>query len=166
MAFVLLAVEKDIILFGFSPEDLAAAREALQNGERRMKIDHVLPQGSFFRVHDNGMVASQLQAESKGTLKAPEGTLAGEIGFETTDRGFDLSVFTNFAKVFGVAEADGVLHPIPVEDRVLLGEGKPWFSAIGQSFLKKGHFQALRDSATAGDQDSVEAVKLLDAAEG
>ena len=165
VAFVLLAVEKDMVLFGFSPEDLAAAREALQGGAKRMKIDRALPQGSFFRFHDNGMVASQLQAESKGALKAPDGLLAGEIGFETTDRGFDLSVFTNFAKIFAVAEGDGAPHPVPVEERVLLGGGKPWFTAIGQSFLKKSHIQALRDSAAAGDEDSVEMVKLLDAAE-
>ena len=164
IALVLLTVEKDMVLFGLSPDDLAAAREALQNESKRMKVTRSLPQGSFFRFHDNGMVASQLQAESKGALKAPEGTLAGEIGFEMTDRGFDLSVFTNFAKVFGVVEADGAFHPIPIEDRVLLGGGKPWFSVIGQSFFKKSHIQALRDSAAAGDEDSVEIVKLLDAA--
>ena len=164
VAFVLLTVEKEMVLFGFSPEDLAAAREALQNETKRMKVDRALPQGSFFRFHDNGMVATQLQAESTGALKAPEGSLSAEIGFEMTDRGFDLSVFTNFAKVFGVAEEDGAFHPIPIEDRVLLGGGKPWFSVIGQSFFKKSHIQALRDSAAAGDEDSVEIVKLLDAA--
>ena len=164
MALVLLTVEKDMVLFGLSPEDLAAAREALQSESKRMKVTRSLPQGSFFRFHDNGMVAAEIQADSMGALKAPVEPLRAEVGYELTDRGFDLSVFSNFAKVFGVAEPDGATHPIPMEDLLLIGGGRPWFSAIGQSFFKKSHIQALRDSAAAGDEDAAEVVELLDAA--
>lgn len=165
MALFLLTVEKDMILFGLSPEDLSAARDALQNESKRMKVTRSLPQGSFFRFHDNGMVAAEIQADSMGALKAPVEPLRAEVGYELTDRGFDLSIFSNFAKVFGVAEPDGAAHPIPMEDLLLIGGGKPWFSAIGQSFFKKSHIQALRDSAAAGDEDAVEVVALLDAAQ-
>ncbi len=164
MALVLLTVEKDMVLFGLSPEDLAAAREALQSESKRMKVTRSLPQGSFFRFHDNGMVAAEIQADSMGALKAPVEPLRAEVGYELTDRGFDLSVFSNFAKVFGVAEPDGAAHPILKEDLLLIGGGRPWFSAIGQSFFKKSHIQALRDSAAAGDEDAAEVVELLDAA--
>ncbi|NLB82948.1 MAG: hypothetical protein GX791_01750 [Synergistaceae bacterium] len=164
IALFLLTVEKDMILFGFSPEDLAAAREALQNESKRMKVTRSLPQGSFFRFHDNGMVASEIQTDSMGALKAPVEPLEAEVGYEMTEKGFNFSLFSNFAKVFGVAEPDGAVHPIPMEDLLLVGGGKPWFSAIGQSFFKKSHIQALRDSAAAGDEDAVEVVGLLDAA--
>ncbi|MEA4881731.1 MAG: hypothetical protein VB045_09695 [Synergistaceae bacterium] len=43
IALVLLTVEKDMVLFGFSPEDLAAARGALQSESKRMKIPRSLP---------------------------------------------------------------------------------------------------------------------------
>lgn len=164
IALVLLTVEKDMVLFGFSPEDLAAARDALQNESKRMKVTRSLPQGSFFRFHDNGMVAAEIQADSMGALKAPVEPLTAEIGYELTGKGFNFSIYSNFAKVFGVAEPEGAFHPIPIEDLLLIGGGKPWFSAIGQSFFKKSHIQALRDSAAAGDEDAVEVVGLLDAA--
>ena len=61
MALVLASVEQDMVLVGFTPEDIAAAREALNDGSKRMKLDRRLPQGSFFFFHDNAMAASELQ---------------------------------------------------------------------------------------------------------
>lgn len=161
VAVALVSVEGDMILVGFTPEDLAAARDALKDGGRRMKLDRRLPQGNFFFFHDNGMAASELQAESDGVLKPPVGNLLAEAGINAADTGYDFSVFTNFAKVFSLLgeEKSGPMAP---GDRILVGGGKPWFVFMGKVFLDKKHFQAVRDAAAAGDSDAAEFVKLLE----
>ena len=164
MALVLASVEQDMVLVGFTPEDIAAAREALNDGSKRMKLDRRLPQGSFFFFHDNGMAASELQAESDGVLKDPVGNLLAEAGINASDKGFDFSVFTNFAKVFSLA-ADTPSMPLTKDDRILLGGGKPWFTLVGRPFLEKKHFQVLREAAAGGDYDAAQAVQFLDAAQ-
>ena len=157
----LVSVEQNMVLLGITPEDLAAAREALNDGGKRMKLERRLPQGNFFYFHDNGMAASELQAESDGVLKEPVGTLLAEAGINASDTGYDFSVFTNFAKVFSLMgeEASG---PLSSGDRILIGGGKPWFVLMGRVFLDKKHFQAVRDAAAAGDSDAAEFVKLLE----
>ena len=163
MALVLASVEQDMVLVGFTPEDIAAAREALNDGSKRMKLDRRLPQGSFFFFHDNGMAASELQAQSDGVLKDPVGNLLAELGINASDKGYDFSVFTNFAKVFSLA-ADTPSQPLTKDDRILIGGGKPWFTLVGRPFLEKKHFQVLREAAAGGDTDAAEAVQFLDAA--
>lgn len=164
MALVLASVEQDMILVGFTPEDIAAAREALNDGSKRMKLDRRLPQGSFFFFHDNGMAASELQAESDGVLKDPVGNLLAELGINASDKGYDFSVFTNFAKVFSLA-ADTPSQPLTKDDRILIGGGKPWFTLVGRPFIEKKHFQVLREAAAGGDYDAAQAVQFLDAAQ-
>ena len=146
MALVLATVEQDMLLIGFTPEDIDAARSALNFGEKRMKLDRRLPQGSFFYFHDNGMAASELQAESKGVLKDPEGNLIAELGWDASDYRYDFSVFTNFAKVFSLA-ADVPSDPLPMRDRVLMGGGKPWLALMGRTFLEKKHFDEMKEAA-------------------
>jgi len=162
-ALALLSVEQDMVLLGFTPEDLAAARGALSDGSKRIKLDRRVPQGSFFFFHDNGMAASELQAESDGFLGAPVGNLLAEFGVNASDKGFDFSVFTNMAKVFSLV-SDAPSSPLSKDDRILLGGGKPWFTLVGKAMLDKKHFQTVRDAAAGGDSDAAEFVEFLEGA--
>lgn len=161
MALVLASVEKDMVLIGFTPEDIAAARGALADEGKRIRLDRKLPQGSFFYFHDNGMAASELQAESDGVLKQPVGTLLAELGVNASEKGYDFSIFTNFAKVFSLV-GDVKSEPLSRDDKILMGGGKPWFTLMGKTFLDKKHFQTVRDAAAAGDSDAAEFVRLFE----
>lgn len=149
MSLVLVSVDQDMVLLGFTPEDIAAAREALNDGGRRMKLDRSLPHGSFFYFHDNGMAASELQAESDGFLKDPAGNLVAELGLDASEHRFDLSVFTNFVKIFSL-DSGSVSEPLAMGDRVLLGGGRPWLALMGRIFLEKRYFDSMKE---AGGED-------------
>ncbi|MGI6791040.1 hypothetical protein [Aminivibrio sp.] len=59
------------------------------------------------------MAASELQAESDGVLKQPVGTLLAELGVNASEKGYDFSIFTNFAKVFSLVGDVKVRPPVP-----------------------------------------------------
>ncbi len=155
MSLVLASVEKDMLLLGFTPEDIAAARDALNDGGKRMKLNRSLPQGSFFYFHDNGMVATELQAESEGVLGEPVGNLVAEIGLDASDKRYDLSIFSNFAQVFSLV-SDMPFEPLSMEDRILMGGGKPWLAFMGRFFLEKKHFESIKE---AGGEEVVMALE-------
>ncbi len=70
---------------GFTPEDIAAAREALNDGSKRMKLDRRLPREVLF-FHDNGMAASSSRpnrTESEGS----RGILLAVAGINASDKG-------------------------------------------------------------------------------
>ena len=161
-AMVLISVESDMLLMGFSPEDIAAAREALKDPQKRMKIDRKLAQDNFFYFHDNGMAAENIRNASKGALPEPQALLAAELAFGLTQKGFDLSLLSNFSKVFPAPEGSPAAAPLSGDQKLLLGGGKPWFSAVLQLALDKRHFQGVRDAAQAGDENAAQVVKLLE----
>ncbi len=104
------------------------------------------------------MAASELQAESEGVLKDPVGTLVAEVGLDASEYRYDLSLFTNFAKVFSLA-GDIAYEPLPMNDRILLGGGKPWFAFMGKTFLEKKHFDAAREAGGDDVAAALEAAK-------
>lgn len=159
---VLLTVEGNTLLMGLTSENLTAVKVALTDESKRMKLQKNVPQGSFFHFHDNGIVASELQAESEGILKEPEGNVVAEFGLNASEAGYDFSFFTNFASVFSLAPKTP-LDPISEADRLLVGGGKPWFAMIGKCPIHKGSFDALREAGES-DSDIAEALQLLDLA--
>lgn len=162
VAGVLLSVEGELLLFGFSPEDIGAAREALADPAKRMNMERRLPQKNFYYFHDNGMAAAELIAQSKGTLNQPTENLAAEIGFGISEKGFDLSVFSNFAKTFGLDKLETEIRPISKEDLFLVGGGTPWLTMAGRVVMEKKHFQMIRDAAQGGDNDAAQIVEALE----
>ncbi len=162
VAGVLLSVEGDMVLFGFGPEDIEAAKAALADPAKRMNMQRRLPQKNFYFFHDNGMAAAELIAQSKGTLEEPVENLFAEIGFGLTEKGFDLSVFTNFAKTFGLDKLETEIRPLSKDDLFLVGGGSAWLTMAGRVVMEKKHFDMIREAAEGGDQDAAQVVEVLE----
>ncbi len=162
IAFALISVEGDMILAGMSPEDIEAARGALADPAKRMKLERRLPQKNFLYFHDNGMAASELTAQSMGVLGEPTEDLLLELGFGTVKNGFGLSVFTNFARVFGLDDLAQQLLPIKKDDMFLAGGGHAWLAWAARAVIEKKHFQIIRDVAEEGDYDAKQIVEALE----
>lgn len=162
VAGVLLSVEGDMVLFGFGPEDIEAVKAALADPAKRMNMQRCLPQKNFFFFHDNGMAAAELVTQSKGMLEEPVDNLFAEIGFDLTKKGFDLSVFTNFAKTFGLDKLETEPRPLSKDDMFLVGGGTPWLTMAGRVVIEKKHFDMIREAAEDGDQDAEQVVEVLE----
>ncbi len=162
VAAVLLSVEDDMILFGFGEEDIKAARDALADPAKRMNPARNLPQRNFIYFQDNGMMAEEILAASEGVLKEAAGSLMAEIGFGLSEKGFDLSIFTNFAKTFGLDKTEKEIVPLAKDELVLAGGGKPWLTMAGRVILEKRHFDMIREAADGGDYDAQEIVGFLE----
>lgn len=107
MALVLLSVEKDMLLVGFSPEDLAASREALEDPSKRMEVSRLLPQENFFRFYDDGSLAEALRQQSGGILGEPSERLTAELGLSCSEAGWELSMRNNLPEVYPLPEGGG-----------------------------------------------------------
>ena len=134
VAGVLLSVEGDMVLFGFGPEDIEAAKAALADPAKRMNMQRRLPQKNFYFFHDNGMAAAELIAQSKGTLEEPVENLFAEIGFGLTEKGFDLSVFTNSSSDWTNWKRKFVRSQ---RHLFLVGGGSAWLTMAGQVVMEK-----------------------------
>ena len=158
----LMTVEGDTLLLGLTDEDLAAVKGALADEGKRMKLLKSVPQGSFFHFHDNGMAASEIQAESEGVLSEPVGTLIAEAGLNASDKGYDFSFFTNFASVFSLTPKEPIA-PLSKGDRLLAGGGKPWLAMAGRCPLTQKAFDTLREVGES-DSDVAEAMEFFEMA--
>jgi len=162
MALVLLSVEKDMLLVGFSPEDLAASREALEDPSKRMEIARFLPQENFFRFYDDGSLAEALRQQSGGILGEPAGALTAELGLACSEAGWELAMRNNLPEVYPLPEGVARRSPMAPREKILLGGGNPWLVAMSTVPLDLEHLQALRKAAEEGQEDAIQATAILD----
>ncbi|HOO62438.1 MAG TPA: hypothetical protein PK364_00785 [Synergistaceae bacterium] len=162
MALVLLSVEKDLLLVGFSPEDLISCREALEDPAKRISLSRLLEEETFFRFHDDGSLGEALREGSAGLFGEPTQALTFELGLSFSEKGWNLSGRSNVAQAYPLPEGEKRWSPMAPEEKVLLGGGSPLLVAMGKIPLDAGALKALREAAAGGDENAASAAGILE----
>lgn len=165
MALVLLSVEKDYLLVGFSPEDLAHARQALGDGTKRLALDRQLLQEDFLFFRDNGFLADKIGRQAGKDLGEPQGALTAELGLDLSPEEWCLAGRSNIYNVFPGLDKEKLASPLTAPEKILLGGGEPWFVALGKIFFDRSHLQVLREAAAEGQEEASQVLAFLEEAE-
>ncbi|MDR1650133.1 MAG: hypothetical protein LBR71_07710 [Synergistaceae bacterium] len=129
-----LSAEGNLLLIAFSPEELAASKEALEKADKRLAFGRRFKSPNYCAFHLDMPTAYKITKESGETdksadalLKAFKTPLNFEIAFDSKPGSFLMSCAVNVLESLAMANRFETLKPIKGGGFFSAGEGKPYF---------------------------------------